>query len=375
MKKEATSRPTSKHIVLSALALLFAAGCAPQSSIDSSSSALDHDHSEHVKQLSSDGDHVIFAPEGVSLHNEQVNYINEQKVYLNNSTSPLNAPKWATSEIKYYYNHANAPSSLTKSQVEGIIKTSMSRWSTVCGIKFTYMGETTAPFTAGKKDGINTITWGDAGGASGVTYSYWSTARNSQQMLLVESDIDMNIAQIRDAVTYEGVMNHELGHMLGLNHSDVSESIMFANPYHSVQYLLTLRNDDILGCKGLYGEPGAVTPEPSPSPSPTVVPSPSPSATPRPTVTPTPTPQPTVVPSPTPTPQPTVVPSPSPTVTPSPSPSATPRPTVTPSPSPTPMPTVTPRPSATPKPTVSPTPRNNGGWRVPWLRGWNIWRR
>jgi hypothetical protein len=345
LNREKPSLRNFKHLVLSGFVLFVCANCAPESSFtEAASSVSDEQANAQTKELSVDGDHVIFAPQGTEIHLEHVNFVDEQKVYLNNSTNPVNAPKWETSEIKYYYYHANAPSNFTKAQVEGIIKTSMSRWSTVCGIKFTYMGESTAKFVANKKDGFNVITWGNADGASGVTYSYWSTARNSKQMLLSEADIDMSVSQVRDATTYEAIMNHELGHMVGLNHSDVSESIMFANPYKTVQYMLTLRNDDITGCQGLYGAAGTVTPQPSPSPSPTVAPSPtpkpSPSPSPSPSATPkpSPSPSPTVAPSPSPSPAPTVAPTPKP----SPSPSATPKPS--PSPSPTPKPPVMPKP-------------------------------
>jgi hypothetical protein len=149
------------------------------------------------------------------------------------------------------------------------------------------MGETTNKFVPGTKDGTNVISWGNADGASGVTYSYWRTVKNSKQMYLSEADIDMSVTQVRDATTYEAVLNHELGHMLGLNHSNVSESIMFASPYHEIQYLFTLRNDDIQGCQGLYGASAVVPPSPSPSPGPS--PSPMPSPGPSPSTSPSPT--------------------------------------------------------------------------------------
>ncbi|MNK95917.1 Matrixin [compost metagenome] len=363
MNKENTSSRTFKRLVLLGTVLFVCANCAPGSNYDAASSSLDHDHSAApMKELSADGDHVIFAPEDSELHNQQVTYVDEQKVYLNDSTNPMNAPKWETSEIKYYYNHSNAPSNFTKAQIEGILKISMSRWSTTCGIKFTYMGETTASFTAGKRDGLNVITWGNADGANGVTYSYW----NSQKRL-TEADIDMSNSRVRDATSYEAIMNHELGHMVGLNHSDMFESIMFANPYKTVQYMLTLRDDDIQGCQGLYGAPGSVTPTPSPSPSPapTVAPTPKPSPSPAPTVAPTPKPS----PSPAPTVAPSPSPSPAPTVAPTPKPSPSPAPTVAPTPKPSPAPTVapTPKPSPTPKPTVAPKPP-----RFPKFPGFNF---
>ena len=49
------------------------------------------------------------------------------------------------------------------------------------------------------------------------------------------------------------VMTHELGHAIGLNHSNLQASVMFANPYNSYEYQRTLRGDYANGCAALYG--------------------------------------------------------------------------------------------------------------------------
>jgi hypothetical protein len=48
-------------------------------------------------------------------------------------------------------------------------------------------------------------------------------------------------------------MTHEIGHALGLDHSNVPASVMYASPYHSTSYMATLRGDDANGCAALYG--------------------------------------------------------------------------------------------------------------------------
>lgn len=48
-------------------------------------------------------------------------------------------------------------------------------------------------------------------------------------------------------------MTHELGHVIGVGHSNVSASVMFADPYHDVAYMGILRGDDANACADLYG--------------------------------------------------------------------------------------------------------------------------
>jgi predicted Zn-dependent protease len=217
----------------------------------------------------------------------------QEKLYLNNQGDPTKAPKWLNNTVSWYYNSAGMPANFSKSQVLSIIQSSMNYWSSVCNIKWTYMGESTKSSEENNIDNANIVGWGRANGATGITFSYMrSTKLNNVSVLSIyESDVNLSTSDIRDTTTLRGVLNHELGHVLGLAHSDVSESIMFANPYHAVDYLLTLRQDDISGCVGLYGPANTVVmPTPTPTPAPTATPAPTP-------VPPAPTPSSTPAPS------------------------------------------------------------------------------
>lgn len=258
------------------------AGTAVQNSADLASSGCKVDPDVLVSQVK-DGDYHV----QVLVPESEANNFSE-KLYLNNQGDPAKAPRWKTNVINWYYNPSGVPANLSSTALD-TIKSSMAYWTSVCNINFNYMGESTKGATPTTGDSTNVVAWGDANGATGITYSYFKG--NTTPLTISESDVNFNIAQVRDSTTLRAVANHELGHMLGLAHSDVSESIMYANPYHNVQYLLMLRPDDVAGCVALYGAAGA-TPTPTPTPTATPTPTPRPSATPTPTATPRVTPTP-----------------------------------------------------------------------------------
>ena len=76
---------------------------------------------------------------------------------------------------------------------------------------------------------------------------------------------------------------HELGHALGLGHSDRPGAVMY--PYYRMSTGLT--DDDIAAIQALYPVPAA-TPTPTPAPTPVPVPTPVPTPTPAPPPTPPP---------------------------------------------------------------------------------------
>lgn len=247
-----------------------------ENAIDLASQGCKVDPDVLVQQVK-DGDYHIdvLAPES-----EALNF--SEKVYMNDLSDPAKAPRWKPNVINWYYNPAGAPSTIASTALD-TIKESMAYWTSVCNINFNYMGTTTKGSTSTSKDSTNVIGWGDAAGSTGITYT--SMRGTTAPISISESDINFNIAQIRDTTTLRAVANHELGHMLGLAHSNVSASIMFANPYHDIQYLLTLRQDDITGCAEVYGVASSATPTPTPTATPRVSPTPGPVTTPTPATT------------------------------------------------------------------------------------------
>lgn len=169
--------------------------------------------------------------------------------YLYSDGAPT---RWPRSLMRWFYNPAGQPSWTNTNSALSIIATSMNKWSSVCGIRFEYAG--LASNAVGQYDGANVIGWGHINqSAGGIAYT--SAYPNGA---IVDSDIQIDAQQLGAAANYLGVMTHEVGHSVGLAHSNVSSSIMYATPYHEAKYDETLRNDDIAGCVSLYGMPGSL---------------------------------------------------------------------------------------------------------------------
>lgn len=164
-------------------------------------------------------------------------------------------PRWYSSQVFWYYNPLNQPANLRTQDVVNAIQVAAARWSGMCNITFTYLGTTTLvpdmSLDAVINDGANVFGWGvlpgDLAPYSAVTRTWTSGS------FMVDTDIMVNMTQSWRIQEVEAVFTHELGHAIGLKHSDVVQSVMFANPYHDANYQRTLRGDDAEGCASLYG--------------------------------------------------------------------------------------------------------------------------
>lgn len=163
--------------------------------------------------------------------------------------------RWSGGAIQWYYNPAQQPSNLTTSDVLSAINTAVARWSGMCNLTFTYMGLTSATpnvrSTWETIDRLSVFGWGQLTNelAQYGAYTKWWYSSG----LMVDADVVINTAYNWTARDVESIMTHELGHVLGLNHSNVQASVMFASPYNSYSYQRTLRGDDASACAALYG--------------------------------------------------------------------------------------------------------------------------
>ena len=190
-----------------------------------------------------------------------------EKYVLFNSPTGIS---WPGGVMTWHYNDAHRPAGVTKAQTVAQINASMAKWSAVCNITFVQGADTTNGFSS--SDSTNVIGWvtGDpavTAPTTGLTLVAWDGSNH-----LVDADIKLNAdysATYSPSTNLDATITHEVGHSLGLNHSDVQGQVMSGPPLTSYDGATTLGSDDIAGCVHLYGAPGG-GPPPSDTQAPTV---------------------------------------------------------------------------------------------------------
>jgi len=177
--------------------------------------------------------------------------------------SPTGA-RHANGIMRWYYDDASRPSTITKSDAISRIQAAMGKWSAVCNITFQYQGETTAGFSMQQSppvyDGIDVIGWDPtniAAPTTGITNIAWDGTNN-----IIDSEIRLNAAYSATVTGFDATIVHEVGHSIGLAHSDLTSQVMSGPPLTSYTGLSALQSDDIAGCVHLYGAAGGSGPPP-----------------------------------------------------------------------------------------------------------------
>ncbi|MFC4158752.1 matrixin family metalloprotease [Chitinimonas lacunae] len=151
--------------------------------------------------------------------------------------------------VRWRYNVANEPASLTRDQILTALQRAMAKWEAGCNIKFEYLGETNAPLMT--QDGISTIGWSTDFGFDGYALFWWNAQRQ-----INEGDIQFNYRGLTTVESLEANATHEIGHIIGLSHSDQPAAVMFSYPYHPYAYQNVLKGDDLAACARHYGGRG-----------------------------------------------------------------------------------------------------------------------
>ncbi len=166
-------------------------------------------------------------------------------------TVPLH---WVKRVYAWRYNPANEPTWLNKGEALAMIRAAAAEWE-ACGVALPYAG--LSDKTPGVMDGENVIGWKEDGKA----YSAWTTwrARRSGQALEADITLYANIYSIYRAKGIDARLElrksivHELGHVLGLPHSDQLGDAMLVKVRTRPEWRLPSGND-ISRCRALYSE-------------------------------------------------------------------------------------------------------------------------
>lgn len=182
--------------------------------------------------------------------------------------------KWPNGTVTWVYNTdpdpvnypqgSTPPGGFTDDNVTvARMQAALDEWEKVCGVKFIFGGVDDTADINTLSDNTVVVQWEDIDGA-GLAGPAW----NPGQDLTASGHLDYTDGTLRldpgvfdltglDAdqttnrlIGFNQTFAHEIGHVLGLGHSSDHASIMFANPYNSLDHV---RQDDIDACRAMYG--------------------------------------------------------------------------------------------------------------------------
>jgi hypothetical protein len=167
--------------------------------------------------------------------------------------------RWNTA-VRLVYDHDNAPAFFSEAKVMELIGSAVEQWQRVSDVQFEILGadrniadDFSLPNI--QQDGIVRIAWDNSGGRpSPGTYDpalgYAPYDDGSVGISRFINSIGVLSLDYDNYGELTNLLVHELGHVLGLGHSNNPDSVMFASPRNFLAYP---RADDIRAMQVLYG--------------------------------------------------------------------------------------------------------------------------
>lgn len=168
--------------------------------------------------------------------------------------------RW-NSVIRLGYNPANAPAEFANPEdMRALLREAAERWEHISGIRFEVLQAADYPDDNASvtKDGIVQIAWvGDSGNFAGSTrVSFGAFDSSLGYYPYTDGYIALNRVEFAKRLELNwgplSTLSHEIGHLIGLGHSDIPQSLMYANPYNRRGLPA---EDDIRIAQVLYGPP------------------------------------------------------------------------------------------------------------------------
>lgn len=165
---------------------------------------------------------------------------------------------WQMMPVRFAINPQN-PNGLSELEVEDAVLAAIGAWeATGAAVEFEYLGFTDTRETA--YDGENVLffaeTWDDERAKAAVT-SAWSTTDGeivSFDVAINAEDWDYTVSEEAPVMDVENVLTHELGHVLGIGHSDIDDlATMWGTTTKGDLTRRTLRPDDENAVFAAYG--------------------------------------------------------------------------------------------------------------------------
>ena len=142
---------------------------------------------------------------------------------------------------------ASASSSLS---VETLMDSIFDDFNNIDAAYVTLVDTDDADYDASKKNRIIKITFGGASGTSSgeASFSYGSDGKIDDSGCKISGESDL----LKSAENFVSTMTHEIGHCLGLAHSqEITQSIM---SYYASDDIIRLQDDDMMGIIYLYAK-------------------------------------------------------------------------------------------------------------------------